>query len=154
MAFVHSLVKTRTHGKKGWCAPAELGESTPHYISFVIPMVDKRTFFSEYTCETITRKAGETRVESPQLIRRSEDSFALRLCDLDLWFTLRPGPKDELRLPYIGKLGHDDFRYLFMEIEPEDPDTLDKLYENNDVFIIGCEPFTHYSNIKKIVHNR
>jgi len=156
MAFVHSLVKTQINGKTGWCAPVELGEAAPHYVSFVIPLVDKRSFFNEYICETITTEEGETRVESHQLIKRGEDSFALRLGKIELWFNLRPSPKDEHRLPYVGKLGHEDFQYLLMEIEPEDPDTLDKLYDDKDTFIIGCEPFTHYSkiNAKMLAPNR
>ena len=145
MAFVHSLVKTQTNGKTGWCAPVELGEAAPHYVSFVIPLVDKSSFFDDYICETITTKEGKTGVDSHQLIKQGEDSFALHSARSNFWFNLRPTPKDERRLPYIGKLGHEDFQYLFMEIEPEDPETLDKLYDDKDTFIIGCEPFAHYS---------
>jgi hypothetical protein len=153
MAFVHSLVKTQTNGKAGWCTPVELGEAAPHYVSFVIPLVDSGRFFNEYHCETITTKEGETRVESHELITRGEDSFALHLGKIEVRFTLRPSPKDQHRLPYVGKLGHDDFQSLFMEIEPEDPGELDKLYDDKDTFIIGCEPFTHYSRINAPAKN-
>ena len=95
-------------------------------------------------------------MESHQLIKQGEDSFALRLGQIELWFNLRASAKDQRRLPYVGKLGHEDFQYLFVEIEPEDPDTLDKLYDDQDMFIIGCEPFTHYSklNTKMLAPNR
>jgi hypothetical protein len=132
----------------------ELGEAAPHYVSFVIPLVDKRSFFNEYVCETITTKEGETRVEPHQLIKRGEDSFALRLGKIELWFNLRRSSKDERRLPYVGKLGHEDFQYLFMEIEPENPETLDKLYDDEDTFVIGCEPFTHYSKMNEPAKKR
>jgi hypothetical protein len=150
MAFVHSLVKTQTNGTKGWCAPAELGEAAPHYISFVIPVLDKCSFFNKYTCETITTEQGEKTVVSHELTKHGEDSFALRLGKFELWFTVRPGPKDECRLPYVGKLEHEDFRHLFMEIEPEDPEALDRLFDDKNTLIIGCEPFSHYTGADKV----
>jgi hypothetical protein len=41
MAFVHSLVRAKVNGKRGWCAPVELGETAPHYISLVVPLDEK-----------------------------------------------------------------------------------------------------------------
>ena len=154
MAFVHSLVKTELNGKTGWRAPVELGEAAPHYISFVVPVDDKRGFFAEYTCETITAEDGDKSVESHELVRQGDDSFVLHLGKLELWFTVRPVPKAERRLPYIGKLQHADFAFLFTEVEPEDPDRLDRLYEEDDTFVIGCEPFVHYSGIKRLAKKR
>lgn len=154
MAFVHSLVKIRTKGKPGWCAPLEVGEAAPHYISFVIPVADNRSFFDKYTCETIRMNEGQKKVEVHVLIKRGDDSFGLCVCKTEFWFAVRPSPKNERPLPYVGKLGHDDFRYRFVEIEPEDPDTLDELYEGNNTFIIGCEPFSHYTNIDKFSRKR
>ena len=149
MAFVHSLVKTQD-GTKGWCAPLELGEATPHYISFVIPVDDRKTFFAEYTCETITRAKRAQRIESHDLVMRGEDSFVLHFDKQDVWFAVKPGPKKDRRLPYVGTLQHDDFRYQFTEIEPEDPDELDRIYDTENLFVIGCEPFAHYSGIKSV----
>ena len=34
MAFVHGFARTQVNGRKGWCAPVELGEAAPHYFSF------------------------------------------------------------------------------------------------------------------------
>ncbi len=149
MAFVHSLAKTEIKGKLGWCAPVEIGEAAPHYISFVIPVDDKRGFFHEYTCETIAVEDADKRIESHELTRQGEDTFVLRLGKLDLWFTVRAIPKAERRLPYLGKLQHADFAFLFTEIEPENPDRLDRLYEEENTFVIGCEPFVHYAGIEK-----
>jgi hypothetical protein len=154
MAFVHSLVRTEAHGKPGWCAPVELGEAAPHYINFVIPVDGKGGFFKEYTCESIVAKGGDRWIESHEFVRSGEDSFQLRHGKLELWFTVRPVPKVEHRLPYFGKLRHPDFEYLFTEIEPDDPDKLDNLYEEEGIFIIGCEPFAHYSGIKRLARKR
>ncbi len=154
MAFVHGLVKTEVKGKMGWCAPVEMGEAAPHYISFVIPVDDQGGFFQEYTCETVTAKEGDRRIASHELVRHGNDSFVLRLGNLELWFTVRPGPKEERRLPYVGKLQHADFAFLFTEIEPEEPDRLDGLYDKENSFVIGCEPFTHYSGIKRLAKKR
>ncbi len=154
MAFVHSLVKTKRNGKTGWCAPVELGDDAPHYISFVIPVDDKGDFFHEYICETITAEEEDKRIESHTLVRQGKDSFLLPLGELELWFTVRPVPREERRLPYIGKPQHDDFSFLFTEIEPQEPDRLDRLYEEENTFIIGCEPFTHYSGITRLAKKR
>lgn len=150
MAFVHSLVRTEVNGKIGWCAPAELGESAPHYISFVIPVDDSRGFLPEYTCETVVADNNEKRRDSHQLLQQGEDSFLLHLGERDVWFTVRPVSKVERRLPYLGKLQHADFAFLLTEVEPEEPAMLDQLYDEENTFVIGCEPFAHYSGINEL----
>ena len=154
MAFLHSLVKTEVKGKTGWCAPVELGEAAPHYVSFVIPLDDRGSFFHVYTCETITAEEGAKRIESHELVRRGVDSFVLRLGKVELWFNVRTVPKEDRRLPYLGKLSHPDFSSRFMEIEPEEPERLDRLFEEGNTFVIGCEPFTHYSGIRRLGRRR
>jgi hypothetical protein len=150
MVFVHGLVRTQANGRKGWCAPVELGEAAPHYISFVVPVDEKCDFFSEYVCEVVTAGEGGKRRESHDLVRQGTDSFLLRLGELELWFAVRPGPKEERRAPYVGSLEHEDFRYLFTEIEPEQPEVLDRLYDREGAFVIGCEPFAHYAGAKRL----
>ena len=150
MAFVHGLVKTPANGRTGWCAPVELGEAAPHYISFAIPVDEKRGFFNKYDCEIITTQGGGKRREAHDLVRQGEDAFVLRLDGLEVWFTVRPGPREERRSPYVGALEHEDFRYLFTEIEPDDPDLLDRLYEDEGAFVVGCEPFAHYAGVKTL----
>jgi hypothetical protein len=149
MPFVHSLVKTKVKEKTGWCAPIELGEDAPHYISFVIPLDDRGDFFLEYTCETITfDKEGATKIDAHEFVRQGKDSFVLRLGQLNLWFTVRAVPRENRHLPYVGKLGHADFASLFTEIEPEQPKKLDQLYnEDGFTFVIGCDAFIHYTGI-------
>ncbi len=154
MAFVHSLVRAEVRGKTGWRAPAELGEAAPHYISFVIPVDGKGDFFPRYTCETITTAALGKTIASHELVKAGEDTFVLRLGNREFWFTATPGPKEQRRLPYVGKLGHQDFALLLTEIEPEEPDSLDRLYNEEDTFVIGCEAFSHYSGIKRLPKNR
>jgi hypothetical protein len=147
MPFVHGLVRTRASGREGWCAPVELGEATPHYVSFAIPVDEVLGFFDRYTCETVVTDKGDKTTESHDLMRQGDDSFMVRLGESEVWFTVRPVSKGDRRLPYVGKLGHEDFRHSFTEIEPVDPRVLDKLYNNEHLIIIGCEPFAHYSGI-------
>lgn len=154
MAFLHSLVKTQENGRKGWCAPVELGEAAPHYVSFVVPVDDARGFFDDYICETVTTGQADRRTESHELVRQGDDSFVLRLGKLEVWFTVRAASPKEQRLPYVGQLEHEDFRYSFTEIEPEEPAMLDRLYEDEGTFIIGCEPFTHYSGLRNVERGR
>jgi hypothetical protein len=150
MPFVHSLVRTTAGGKPGWRAPTEIGEAAPHYVSFVIPVDERGGFFREYVCETITTGERGKRVEAHRLVPHENDSFVLRLGKREVWFTVKAGAKEDRRLPYLGNLKHDDFRLLLTEIEPEDPEDLDKLYDDQNTFVIGCEPFTHYGNIEEL----
>jgi hypothetical protein len=150
MHFVHSLVRTKKSGRTGWFAPIELGESAPHYISFVIPVDERSGVFNEYTCETIrTGARDDEKRDSHRLLKKGEDSFLLALNRHEIWFNLRPQSKQEQRLPYVGELTHADFSLRFMEIEPEEPRILDQLGGAEGILIIGCDPFTHYRGIKK-----
>lgn len=154
MAFVHGLVRTRSNGRKGWCAPVELGEAAPHYVAFVIPVDEQGAFFEEYDCETITAEGESKRRATHELLKKGKDSFLLRLGNREAWFTVRPVSAKDRRAPYVGELGHDDFRYQFTEIEPEDPGLLDRLYADDGIFVIGCDPFAHYAGIKTVENGR
>ncbi len=151
MAFLHSLVRAEPKRKKGWWAPVELGDAAPHYVSFVLPLDEDGVFFREYTCETVTvKKDGSKKIDTHTLVRQGDDSFVLHLAAHDLWFTVRAVPTKDRRLSYVGNLGHDDFASLFVEVEPENPKELDRLYDERKTFIIGCEPFAHYSGTERL----
>lgn len=63
MAFVHSLVKAEINKKLGWCAPVELGEAAPHYVSFA--------------SRWMTLEAFSTNTSARQLLRRTEQSESI-----------------------------------------------------------------------------
>jgi hypothetical protein len=150
MRFVHSLVRIKNGDNSGWCAPVELGESTPQYISFVIP-VDP-TLDPAYSCEIVSSNKDKRIVSAKTMFREGKNSFLLDIDDEEVWFNVRPISKDQRRLPYIGKLEHEDFGSLLMEIEPEETSVLDRLFLDKGVGIIGCDPFAHYSGVDKIKH--
>lgn len=158
MPFVHSLVRSLIPAKKGWCAPVELGEAAPHYLSFVVPVDAAGQFFEAYSCEMVsTPNKGASKaflqkrktIATHELLRKGKDAFSLRVNEKDFWFFVKPTVKSERRLPYVGRLKHADFQYLFTEIEPEDLAALDDLCTKDHVFVVGCDPFTHYLGIKK-----
>jgi hypothetical protein len=62
---------------------------------------------------------------------------------------LRRSGKLERALPYVGRLKHQDFACALAEIEPEDSAKLDLLCEDKQTFLIGCDPFSHYSGLSK-----
>lgn len=155
MPFVHSLAKADKRGKAGWYAPIELGETAPHYISFVVPLDQKGDFFPAYSCETITTdEHGSKRIEPHDLVRVGKDAFVLRLDHFEFWFRVRTVVRDQRRLSYVGKLGHKDFALTFSEIEPDEPEKLDRLYDEVGTFVIGCDPFTHYEGAKPMANTR
>jgi hypothetical protein len=149
MPFVHSLARSTQPNKQGWCAPVELGESAPHYISFVIPVDERGALFGTYSCEVVKTRNKKKSMTLYEFAPQGEDSFLLRMEGKDFWFVVKPVLKADSRLPYVGKLQHPDFRFLFTEIVPEEPDKLDDLCDRESTFIMGCDPFTHYSGITK-----
>jgi hypothetical protein len=152
MRFIHSLVKVKDGERIGWCAPVELGESTPHSISFAIPIDDRMD--ERYTCE-IVRMGGDGKiVVAHEMVKEGKDSFLLVVGDVKLWFTVRPWSKDGRRLPYIGRLKHADFTSRFIEIEPEEPWRLDQLCESEDLIVVGCDPFSRYSGVEAVESRR
>jgi hypothetical protein len=149
MPFVHSLVRSTHADKPGWCAPVELGEAAPHYISFVLPVDENGAFFASYSCEAVTIRKAKKNITLHELSAKGSDSFLLQIDGKDYWF-VKAALKAGRRLPYVGKLKHPDFRFLFTEIEPEEPDQLDDLCDREHIFIIGCDAFTHYAGIRKV----
>jgi hypothetical protein len=149
MAFVHGLVRALESGMKGWVAPADLGEAAPHYISFVLPLEENGDFFHSYACEVVNTHDGVKEIQTHELVKHGPDSFVLRVGKLEVWFAVRPVSKDE-RLPYVGKLKHEDFDRLLTEVELEEPIKLDRLFETEGTFVIGCEPFAHNQGIEEL----
>lgn len=149
MPFVHSLVRLRRADQRGWCAPVELGESAPHYLSFVLPVDPQGAFFTTYSCETVTVQGSKKVLDRHELATEGNASFVLRLAGKDLWFAVKPPLNGPRRLPYVGGLKHPDFEFLFTEIEPRDGGQLDALFDRDRTFIIGCDPYTHYAGIEQ-----
>jgi hypothetical protein len=154
MAYLHSLVKADLPRGKGWCAPCELGEAAPHYISFVVPVDAKGAYHDGYECEVVASESGDKVIEAYQLLRQGPDSFLLILNENEIWFRARAAAQSERQLRYVGQLQHEDFAMPFVEIEPEDPDLLDRLFEVEGRFVIGCEPFIHYVGVEKVAGAR
>ena len=145
------MVRAETKRGKGWCAPIEIGEAAAHYVSFVLPLDDRGHFVPHYTCETVSANAGARRIQSLELVKHGEDSFVLRIGSIELWFAARPVSRGE-RLAYVGELKHDNLNHLLVEIEPEEPANLDRLFESDRTIVIGCDPFAHYEGIERVSH--
>ena len=150
MPHVHCLVPSLIDGEKGWCAPLELGEQSPHYVSFVVPVNDTGDFHERYTCEVVAVGPGGKSIRVLELAFQGKDLFLLQVEGASLWFHVKPPAKPLRRHPYLGELQHDDFRHLLVEIEPEDPAKLDQLLDEHHSFVIGCDAFSHYSGIERL----
>jgi hypothetical protein len=149
MPFVHSLVKSPNTDKHGWCAPVELGEDAPQYLSFVLPVQKGGRFFNTYSCECVTRHGHKKSIRAYELVSKGEDCFLLQVAGKEFWFVVKPAARNSRRLPYVGRLSHPDFQFHLTEIQPEEPAKLDDLFDQDHTFIMGCDPFTHYSKIEK-----
>jgi hypothetical protein len=125
----------------------ELGEAAPHYISFVVPVSDKLE--DRYACELVRAHEDNREIILLELIKGGKDSFCLTVDGTEIWFVVRPVSRQERRLPYIGKLTHPDFALKFVEIEPENHATLDRLFLERGVGVLGCDPLSHYRKIGK-----
>src|SRR5690242_4463423 len=107
--FVHSLVKVIDKDKHGWKAPAELGDKTPHYISFVGPLNENNELSDEYVCEVVKTSLQGRSLEAHKLKKAGTDSFILEVSqNLKIRFHLRGVGRDERRLRYLGSFAHDD----------------------------------------------
>jgi hypothetical protein len=131
-----------------------LGEAAPHYLSFVVPVDEEGRFFETYSCEAVTTREREKTITTHALSSRGKDSFLLHLDGKEFWFIVKPTAKSSRRLPYVGRLEHPDFQFLLAEIEPEEPAALDNLCDEDHTFVMGCDPFTHYSGISKHARSR
>ncbi len=150
MPHVHCLVPSLIAGKKGWCAPAELGEQSPHYVCFVVPVDDKGDFHERYACEVVTVGPVGRTIGALELAFEGKDRFFLQVKSAKFWFHVKPPTKPLRRHPYVGELRHDDFRQLLVEIEPDDPTKLDQLFDEQHTFVIGCDAFSHYVGIERL----
>lgn len=151
MPFVHSLVKTQPGKRPGWCAPSEVKGAMPSYVSFLIPVHDATHRFPKYFCELVAVGDGENRlVTSHEMLKVGKDSYSLRVNGAEFWFVERPVSRQQRCLPYLGKLSHEDFQFLLVEIMPEDHSALDQLCADSGQIIIGCDPFTHYAGMKTL----
>src|SRR5438046_2045014 len=110
MPFVHSLVRLPDRDKQGWCAPLELGEDCPHYVSFVVPVDDEGHSCDTYPGETVKFDGQEKSITSKELFHRGRDSFLLTIDESEFWFVVKPTQKSLRKLPYVGRLKHPDFR--------------------------------------------
>jgi hypothetical protein len=153
--FVHSLVRVTHRKKAGWKAPVELGDETPAYISFVVPLDDTEALADEYTCEIAKVTASGRTIESGRLLKAGSDSFVLKLSSADaVRFHVRGVARTDRRLPYVGTLKHDDFARPLAEIVPAHNSALDRLFEQHGMFIIGCDPDRHYAGKPDAPHVR
>ena len=145
--YMHSFVKLAGSSPAGWYAPVELGDDAPHYISFAIPVGSDGRFGDAYTCEVVSIRGDRRSVEPYSLVKVGQDSFVLELpAGFKLWFTTSATVKGA-RLPYVGKLKHQDFDHDFIEIEPENQTAMDRLCDEHGLFVIGCDPIQHYSGL-------
>src|SRR5436309_3420756 len=110
MAFLHSLVKVSTDKQTGWYVPQELGEATPHYVTFAIPTHDRTGTFDDYACEVVMfygRK--KPHVLTYTLVNNGKGVFLLDVDGLRIWFHVRKTAGGRNEHPYLGKLRHADF---------------------------------------------
>ncbi len=149
MRFVHSLVKGTRNGRQGWLVPVEMGEEASHYISFVIPVENRPDY--KYTCEIVKARGLEREIVAHEVISKGKEAYVLAAEGLELVFSLTATGIDEPPLPYVGELEHPDFELPFIEIEPDDPAILDRLFMEHGVGILGCDPFQHYVGAEKLM---
>lgn len=143
--YVHSLVKPNDSKPAGWYAPLELGDDSPIYVSFALPLEAGNRLADAYQCEVVQIDGTRRSVTTHRLVKSGEDAFVLKLPDRgDVWFTLQSGAAG-IRLPYAGKLQHADFSNPLVEIEPADQAVMDRLCNEHGLFVVGCDPFKHYT---------
>lgn len=149
MAFVHCLVPP-DGVPTGWIAPTELGEKSPHDISFAAPLSPEGKLRDEYICEvafTDDAPAASRKQTAYTMRKKSDTTLLLTIGQYELWFIVTPTTQNRKRRRYVGNASHEDFAFPLIEIEPRDVAAVDRLCEREGIFIIGCDPFTRYRGI-------
>ena len=112
MRFVHSLVTTQIGEKKGWCAPIELGEDAPHYISFAVVKKGRDSFLRTVDgieVWFVVRPVSPKERRLPYIGNLKHPDFALPFAEIE---PENPAMLDQLFLEQsIGILGCDPFTH-------------------------------------------
>ena len=149
--YLHSLCRANIGDGSGWYAPIELPDSQ-QAVGYAIPVNECGRTFDSYIVEVGTyRKTTSPIWKVYHLTKVAKREFLLKLSAEEIRFTERRVYSHYRKLPYRGSLKHPDFAYFLIELQPEEPDQIDDLFENKRMFIIGCNPFANYDGIESIV---
>jgi hypothetical protein len=145
--YLHSLCRTNRGDGMGWYAPIELSDAQGA-LGYAIPVDQTGSIFTEYVVEVGTHHQTKRPTwKKYRLIQVTKRDFVLELNADTVRFSERPVYPAYRALPYRGKLTHPDFSYGFIELQPTDPGQIDTLFEEKQLFIIGCNPFSQYKGI-------
>jgi hypothetical protein len=150
LRFLHTLVLTGSGKRRYWLAPAEMGSGELQISSFALPVDEDRKPFPSYQVE-ILRYGSDGRREVRETATLERDrrlgDFSLQLDGHMIQFGPLSNSPVLSCFPYKGKLVHPDFGYLLAALEPHDPEQLDKLFLDDRLLILGCDPFAHYGGL-------
>lgn len=145
--FIHTLALVGSGRGRGWLAPVEMDDDAPQTAEFAAPVDANRAFFPEYLVEVLrTSSGGQSKVWEEYVLRRDGDPSV---------FTMRIG-SEEIRFrqvirgsfPYRGRLTHPDLTHKLAVLDPCDLGQLDRLFLEDRLVIMGCDPFAHYGGLE------
>ncbi|MDM8549322.1 hypothetical protein QUF72_04555 [Desulfobacterales bacterium HSG2] len=144
--YLHSLCRKNVGNGTGWYAPAEI-EDSQQAPGYVIPTDETGSAFGNYLVEVRVSVPGRMpEWLNCRLIRTGRREFLLSLGD-GIRFRERQVFPTHRTLAYMGRFGHSDFAHPLLEVEPEFPDRTERLFNDRQMIIIGCDPFQHYDGI-------
>lgn len=142
--YLHSLCRKNSGNGTGWYAPAEL-EDSQQAPAYVIPADKSGSAFETYLAEVRVSGPMPKRLNC-QMSRIGRREFLLNLAD-GIRFRERRVFPTHRTLAYMGRFGHPDFALPLLEIEPESPEQTEHLFNDQQMIIIGCDPFQHYEGM-------
>jgi hypothetical protein len=150
LPFIHTLVLVGPGKRRYWFAPAEMGTDEPQAARLALPVDQDQKPFPTYQVE-ILRYGSNGRQETREVVTLKRDrrpgGLSLEIDSHKVRFRAPDDPPAVPSFPYKGKLIHPDFEYRLATLEPCDPGQLDRLFLENRLLILGCDPFAHYGGL-------
>ena len=150
LPFVHTLVRIGSGKRRYWLAPAEMRSDEPQTSRYALPVDKDKKPFPAYQVEVL-RFGSNGRREIRETVTLKKDShsgdFSMQIGSNEGRLGPRRDRSASSCFPYKGKLVHPDFDHLLAALEPCDLGQIDRLFLEERLLILGCDPFAHYGGL-------
>lgn len=149
MHDVHYLTTVVIRATRGWVAPVELLSREPQNGVLAVPVFDGgAALFPQYRLEYATYRGGGQYDRSFSTMDIEQNgSLKVVIEGRSFRFVRHFVDGKPVLFDYIGQLQHADFSLPLCQIDAEDVQALDDLYNRKQIFVAGCEPESEYGGI-------
>jgi hypothetical protein len=113
--------------------------------TYVVPVDENGIFFPTYQVDYVRRLNIDIAPKMHSALGKKvdgENAFTVQIGLSKFTFTDVFEGKKLRKFKYVGKFQHPDFEFELAEVY--NLESLDKLFEEESMLVVGCEPFFHY----------